>query len=231
LRTSVVCLAAAAALCACDSSAPVQPTLGDSFVLTAEQQTSLDSTGQVIKDANPGDATLASLVDSTLQVLSAGVEARRLNVVTNVTTKPLYFVVVRRTFSSAPGAWSTWNLVGFDDPSHMTVLVEVSGFAQNAASTPPSSVTGTIGDGTGVVNGLMLEVASGGAVTMYQASTGAVSFTAGTTGAACPNFVPTAVATCNTETSTTQFSMTAGTRSTTLATPAEVGGMHVSYTP
>lgn len=232
MRAAFTCLAAAVVVGACDSSKATGPTtLGDSFVLTAAQKSSLDSTGTVIKSANPANSTLAALVDSTLQVLAAGVEARHLNITTNLTTKPLYFVLVHHTFQSPGNSWGTWNMVGFDDPSHMTVLVEVSGFAQNGTATSPVSVSGTIADGTGTVNGLMMEVASGGAVTTYSADGGSVSFTGGTPGGACPNFTPTANLNCTTETTMTQFTMTAGAKTGTLSTAAEVAGMRVNYTP
>ena len=136
--------------------------------LTTKHVGSLDSTGRVITQANPGNGSLKSLVDSTLLVLTAGVEAKRLDVATNLTTEPLYFVGVHRAVSRGNSAFSTWTLVGMDNPSKLTSIVEVSGFAQTANGTPPTSVSGTIGDGTGVVNGLLLAVANGGSVTEWR---------------------------------------------------------------
>jgi hypothetical protein len=227
-----ICLAAALAAGACEGSSSTVPGLPpDSFILSAAQKKSLDSTGGVIKQANPGNATLQSLVDSTLQVLAAGVEARRLNVTTNLTTKTLYFVGIHRAVSRSTGSFSTWTLVGFDDPSHLTVLVEVAGFAQNQTATPPTSVSGTIGDGTGKVNGLMLDVGSGGSVVMFTASSGTASFVSGAPGAACPGFTPTSIVTCAIETMTVRFTMTAGTRNASQPSDAGAPGMRLFFTP
>ena len=147
----------------------------DMLLLTTAQVQSLDSTGHVIVQANPTNADLKSLVDSTLLVLTAGVEAKRLSVSTDLTTAPLYFVGVHRAVSRTTGSYSTWTLVGFDSPSQLANLVEVSGFAQSAGSTVPTSVSGTIGDGTGVVNSMLLQVAGGGSVTQWRATTGTAS--------------------------------------------------------
>jgi hypothetical protein len=205
--------------------------------LTAKQVGALDSIGQVITEANPGNGTLKSLVDSTLLVLTAGVEARRLDVTTNLTTKPLYFVGVHRPVSSGNSAFSTWTLVGMDDPSKLTSLIEVSGFAQSATGTPPASVSGTIGDGTGVVNGLLLAVGNGGSVTEWPASAGTVSFASTASGTACPNFPPSGNISCTLETMRVRFTMNAsgGTggasaRSAAVATDVDVPAMRLTYT-
>jgi hypothetical protein len=187
--------------------------------------------------ANPGNPTLKSLVDSTLLVLTAGVEAKRLDVTTNLTTKPLYFVGVHRAVNrGAGGAFSTWTLVGMDDPSKLTSIVEVSGFAQTQNGAAPTSVSGTIGDGTGVVNGQLLEVATGGVVTQWSANTGTVSFSSSASGAACPNFPQTGNITCTLETMRVRFTMNAPgsggatARSASVSTDVDVPTMRLTYT-
>lgn len=229
MRTLPYVIAASLAALGCESSTTISPDLGDAFVLTAAQKQSLDSTGGVIVAANPGDATLQSLVDSTLEVLSVGIEARRLNVVTNFTTKPLYFVAIHRARAAASGSWSTWTVVGFDDPSHLTVLVEIGGFDENNSSVPPANLSAAIG--SGLVNGRMLEVAQGGAVTMYTAESGTASFESGAPGSACPNFTNTATVACVLEELTTHFDMTAGGKSATLSSASGVAGMRLDFTP
>jgi hypothetical protein len=92
-------------------------------------------------------------------------------------------------------------------------------------------VSGTIGDGTGKVNGLMLDVGSGGSVVMYTATSGTASFVSGAPGAACPGFTPTAIVTCALETMTVHFTMTAGTRNASHPSDAEAPGMRLFYTP
>jgi hypothetical protein len=236
-RLALSC-ALSALLAACDRTDPIEPEdAPDVIQLTAAQIGALDSTGQVITEANPGNGTLESLVDSTLQVLTAGVEARRLDVTTNLTTKPLYFVGVHRAVSRENGAFSTWTLVGMDDPSKLTSLVEVSGFAPSATAIPPASMSGTIGDGTGVVNGLLLAVGSGGSVTEWRPTSGTVSFSSTASGTACPNFPPSGNITCTLETMRVRFTVTApgGTggasaRSAAVATDVDVPAMRLTYT-
>jgi hypothetical protein len=233
-----MCGALTALLAACNDSEPTQPgDAPDVLLLTTKQVGSLDSTGRVITQANPDNGTLKSLVDSTLLVLTAGVEAKRLDVTTNLTTKPLYFVGVHRAVSRGSSAFSTWTLVGMDDPSKLESLVEVSGFAQTATGTAPASVSGTIGDGTGVVNGLLLAVGSGGSVTEWRAATGTVSFSSIASGTACPNFPASGNITCTLETMRVRFTMSApgGTggasaRSAAVSTDVDIPTMRLTYT-
>ncbi len=223
-------------MAACSDSDPTQPeNTPDVLQLTAKDVGSLDSTARVIDQANPGNASLKSLVDSTLLVLTAGVEAKRLDVTTNLTTKPLYFVGVHRAVTRGSSSFSTWTLVGMDDPAKLTSLVEASGFAQNSTANPPTAVAGPIGNGT--VNGLLLSVGGGGAVTEWRPDNGTVSFssTPGTT--ACPNFPLTGNITCTLETMHVRFSMTApngtngaGARSASIAADVDVPAMRLTYT-
>ena len=206
----------------------------ETIVLTGGQVHSLDSAGQAMAGANPGNATLKAIVDSTLEALTVGVEARRLDVTTNVTTKPLYFVGIHRTASFPNHSYSTWNVVGFDDPSHLTVLVEVSGFAENGTATPPTTVSGTIGDGTGFVNAHFIEVGSAGSVTMSDAGAGTVSFRSDPPTSPCPNFTPPNPGlSCQLETTNMLFSATAssgaGSRQASLSSEAAVSAMKMTY--
>ena len=142
---------------------------------------SLDSTGQVIVAANPGNPDLKSLLDSTLLVFTAGIEAKHIDVSTNLTTAPLYLVGIHRAFNRAGGSSSTWTLVALDDPAKLVNLIEVSGFAQNNTNAAPTTVTGSIG--TGFVNAMFLQVGSAGAVTQWHAGAGTVTFTSDAPGA------------------------------------------------
>jgi hypothetical protein len=225
-------------LTACGSDSATSPqTASDVLELTTKQVGALDSTGRVITQANPGNPNLKALVDSTLLVLTAGVQAKRLDLSTNLTSKPLYFVGVHRAVSGVNGAFSTWTLVGIDDPSKLTSLVEVSGFAASATGGPPTSVSGTIGDGSGIVNGMLLAVADGGAVTEWRAATGTASFVSDAPGAACPNFTASATLTCRLETMHVHFTMTApngsngaSARQAAVAVDVEVPAMRLTYT-
>src|SRR5690348_691427 len=112
------CAAAALVACGGDSTSP--PATPDSLVLTGAVLKSLDSSAHAVEQANPGNADLKALVDSSLLALSAGVTAKRLDVSTDLTTAPLYFIGIHRAINeSSGGAFSTWTIVGFDDPKHL----------------------------------------------------------------------------------------------------------------
>ena len=217
-------------------------TTTEAIQLTAAQLASLDSTGQVLVEHNPASPELEALLDSTLQTLTAGVEAKRLAITTNLTSAPLYFVGIHRLVfypisGSLGGSFSTWTLLGFDDPSHLVNLVEVSGFAHAGSGPAPATISGTIGDGTGFVNALFLRVGTGGAVTEWLANGGTVSFRSDSsaTGAACPGFTRTAVS-CSIETMHVHFNATAasgtggaGPRQATISTDVDVPTMQLTY--
>jgi hypothetical protein len=236
VRLVSVTLCLVAAIAACSDSDPTQPeTAPDVRQFTTKDVTSLDSTGRAINQANPTNGTLKSLVDSTLLVLTAGVEAKRLDVTTNLTTKPLYFVGVHRAVTRGTSSFSTWTVVGMDDPAKLTSLVEVGGFAQNNTATPPTSAAGPIGNG--FVNGLLLSVGDGGAVTEWRPNEGSVSFSSSPSTTACPNFPPSGNITCTLETIRVRFSIAApngtngaGARSASIAAEVDVPAMRLTYT-
>jgi hypothetical protein len=224
---------------ACASTDSTEPPLeGDLLQFTAASVDAIDSTAQEIVRANPGNPDLQSLVDSTLMVFTAGIQARRVDVTTNLTTAPLHLVGIHRAVSRPGSSFSTWTLVALDDPSHLTSIIEVSGFAQSASGTAPSSVSGTIGDGTGIVNALLIQVGTAGAVTTWHANTGTVSFSSGAPGAACPGFTPTPIVTCAVETMRVRFNAvapagtgTTSSRHASLAAEVDVPAMRLTYTP
>lgn len=226
-----------ACLTACgDSDNNTGPTSTDTIVLTGDVVKAMDSTAQALVKANPTNADLKALVDSTLMVLTAGVQARRIDVSTDLTTAPLYFVGVHRVFTNSSSA--TWTLVGFDDPTHLTNLVEVSGFAQASSGASPSSVTGTIGSGLGTVNAFLLQVAATGAVTEWRTNTGTATLSSDAAGAACPNFTPTSVVACALETMHAQFSVNAASgtngataRHASVSTTVDVPAIRLTFTP
>lgn len=238
-RPSLTNLAVLAVLALGCGSTPTEethlPPTGDSFLFTAEQVSALDSVGNAVVTANPGNGSLKSLMDSTLQVLTAGVTATRINVSTDLTTAPLYFVGIHRVIERATGSFSTWTVVGMDDPEALQSLMEVSGFAQNTTATAPSSVSGPIG--TGAVNALFLNVANGGAVTQWNGNAGTISFTSDAPTAACPVANPSPNMTCTIETMQVRFGVTATsanggatTRHGAIATEVAIPTMRLTYT-
>ena len=193
-------------LAACSQTDPITPAPpSDQIEFTAGQINSLDSTGRVMEHNNSSDPTVKALVDSTLLVLTTGVVAKRLNVTTDLTSAPLYFVGVHRVYTEA-ASFATWTLVGMDDPSHLTSIIEVGGFAQSSTGPAPTSVSGSVSD---VVNGLLLSVGAGGSVTEWFASSGSVSLSSGAAATPCPNFPTTPNVTCTLETMHVNFSIVA----------------------
>jgi hypothetical protein len=228
-------VAALGFVAACSDKKTTEPTDSPaSFNLTAAQVQAIDSIGDVVVATNPAIPDIQSLMDSTLGVLTAGIEARRVDVSTNLTTAPLYFVGIHRVIERASGSFSTWNIVGIDDPAKLASIIQVSGFKSSTGTTAPTSVSGTIGDGSGAVNGALWQIATGGVATRWAALSGTVSFTSGTAGAACPGFVATAVLSCAIETMQVRFDMT-GTqggsisRTASVATDVAIPTMRLTY--
>jgi hypothetical protein len=228
----------AAAACGSDSSTPTESgnnNAPENLQFTSAVVKSLDSTGQVIVTANPGNRDLQSLLDSTFAVFTAGIQAKRIDVQTNLTTAPLYLVGIHRAFNHANSSSSTWTLLALDDPTHLGSVIEVSGFAQNATSTAPTSVSGSIG--TGFVNAMFVQVGTGGSVTQWHAGSGTVSFTSDAAGSACPGFTPTPIVTCAMETMHVTFNVSstggtngAGARQASVTTTVDVPTMRLTYT-
>lgn len=235
-RLAAVMAALLALGCGSDSTDLIHtPPSGDSFVFTPGQVSSLDSTGRAVVTSNPGNGSLKSLLDSTLQVLTAGVTAKRVDVVTDLTAAPLYFVGIHRVIERASGSFSTWTVVGMDDPEALVNLIEVSGFAETATATAPSSVSGSIG--TGAVNALFLKVAAGGAVTQWNGNPGTISFSSDAPTIACPVANPSANMTCAIETMHVHFDVSAASgtggapaRHAVVATDVEIPTMRLTYT-
>jgi len=196
----VLACATAVVLGACGQKYPTMPAPpADQIEFTGAQINSLDSTGQVLEQNNSTDGTVKSLVDSTLLVLTAGVTAKRLNVTTDLTSAPLYFVGIHRVYTGAVSS-ATWTVVGMDDPSHLTSIVEVGAFSPS----PTESVSGPLSD---VANGLLLSVGAGGSVTERFASSGSLSLSSSGAGAPCPNFPASPKITCTLETLHVSFSI------------------------
>jgi len=188
-----------------DTTTPSPPA--DQIEFTAQQINSLDSTGRVMQQNNSSDPTVKALVDSTLLVLTSGIVAKRLDVTTDLTSAPLYFVGVHRVYTGAASS-STWTIVGMDDPSHLTSIVEVGGFSP----TNTESISGALSD---VLNGLLLSVGTGGSVTEWFASSGSASLSSTASVTPCPNFPATPIITCTLETIHASFSIAGSSTSST----------------
>jgi hypothetical protein len=227
---------ASVAACGSDVTGPDGPS--GVVQLTAAQVHSLDSAVNVAADNNPGNEDVRTLADSALDVLAAGVQAKQIAINTDVTTAPLMFVGIHRAFTVAgAGSFSTWTVVGFDNPAHVSTLIDLGGYAAGGA-TPPNSASGAIG-GSGVGNARFFQLGSGGALTSWIVSSGNESFVSDSTtpGGACPGFKPIAHVTCTTETMHVHFDVQAagstgggaGPRHASALTDVDVPTMRLDY--
>jgi hypothetical protein len=235
-------LAAVALSLACgtdDPTSPPPPT-GDTFTLSATQVSAMSDRAEQVEQSNPSNTSFKSFVDSTLLALQAGVTMKRLDVTTNLTTAPLYFIGIHRVINqSNGGSFSTWTLIGFEDPAAFANVVQVSGFAQSSTSTAPTSVSGNIG--TGAINGQLLQVLANGsnaAIAVWNYSTGNASFTSDAPSGSCPNGSPQPKLTCTTETMHVTFNIQAAqsqgssiTRSASVPVEVTVPALRLTYTP
>ncbi len=233
---SRIVFAALVSLAACkDSTAPSRQS--GAIQLTRDQVNSLDSAVQVAADSNPSNPDLVALRDSAFGVLAAGVQARQIATNTDLTTAPLYFVGIHRAYTNpAGGSFSTWTVVGFDDPSHLSTLIDLGGFAQGG-TTPPNSASGPIG-GSGVGNARFFQLGAAGTVTYWIVSSGSESFVSDSTTprSACPGFTPLPNVTCSVETMHVHFDVSAaggtngaGARHATVTTDVDVPTMRLEY--
>jgi hypothetical protein len=223
-----------AAACGHDSTSPSVPS--DVVTLTSAQLHALDSAVQTGVTSNPGNTDLKILLDSAVEALTVGVQAKRLDVSTDLTSAPLFFVGIHRAYSIAGGTpFSTWTVLGFDDPSHVTTMIDVGGYAAGGAA-PPNAASGPLAGGVG--NARFFQLATGGATTEWFVNSGTASFTSDalTKGPACPGFTPTPHITCTIETLHVHFDASAASgsngataRHATLATDVELPTMRLDY--
>ena len=224
-RTLTSLALVAVSACSDKATAPLPPS--DQIEFTDAQINSLDSTGRALERNNSSDPTVKALVDSTLLVLTSGIVAKRLDVTTDLTSAPLYFVGVHRVYTGA-ASFSTWTVIGMDDPSHLTSIVEVGAFS-------PSNTELISGPLSDVLNGLLLSVGAGGAVTEWFASSGSGSISSSATGTSCPNFLATPHVTCTLETMHVSFSIAGSSASSgsggrqASVSPVDVPAMRLTY--
>jgi hypothetical protein len=238
MRASLTATAVVLLTLACGDTPTTPGPTGETITLSQAQVDSITTRGDVVADANPGNTSLRSFVDSTLEALQAGVVMQRLDVSTNLTTNPLYFIGIHRVVNQSGGSsFSTWTLIGFEDPADFRRVVEVSGFAQSSTGTAPTSVNGTIGNG-GFVNGQLLVVAANGSVSTFNYSSGSVSFRSDAPSGPCPKTNPSPATVCTLETMHVQFNVSATQTATgslerhaSVATEVAVPTMRLTYTP
>lgn len=241
LPTTTCLVAACIAALGCGDGTPTMPDppTGAEFTLSQAQLSALTTRANRLADENPGNGSLQSLVDSTLLALQAGVVMKRLDVQTDLTTAPMYFVGLHRVIQQpGGGSFSTWTLVGFEDPAAFANVIQASGFAQSATATAPTSVSGTIGDGLGFVNGQLLQVGDANSVTTWNVASGTASFSSDAPSGPCPNGNPEPRTVCTLEMMRVSFTITASqagatnpTRHAMVTTEVAVPAIRLTYTP
>jgi hypothetical protein len=213
--------------CGSDSTAPHGPAV----TLTAAQATVLMAR---ITELAPVHPELAWLADSANLVLKSGAEADVISLTTDLGAGPFYAVGLQRGVEVSAIAFSTFDLIVFNDPSNPTDFIIVDGF-MSGTGTPPTSVTGSFG---GAVNGHLFHVA-GNTVTAWRAQTGTATLSTGSIGNPCTGFASdVATITCAQSALTAEFNIdsavqdsggqTSGTRSASLAATT-VAGILLSY--
>jgi hypothetical protein len=227
-RSFIASLAAAVLTVACGDSTAPSPT--GSIKLSADQVAAVNSRITQIAASHP---ELAWLVDSVNVVLKTGVEVDSLALVTDVGTGPFYGVGIQRTFAGQTAAWTTFDLIMFNNPSNPTDFVIVDAFEQGGA-TPPTTATGSFASTTRHAH--LIRV-SGTTLSSWTATAGTVAFTSDQPAGACPAFASASM-TCLTAGLQTSFAISAmaADNGTSGATPmaslnaSDVSGVLLKFT-
>lgn len=181
-----------------DSTAPIP---NGSIKLSADQVAAVNSKITQIAVSHP---ELAWLVDSVNVVLKTGVEVDSVGLVTDVGSGPFYGVGVQRTVASQ-AAWTTFDLIMFNNPSNPTDFVIVDAFEQGSTAVSPTTATGSFASTTRHAH--LIHV-SGTTLSSWTASAGTVTFLSDAPGGSCPSFSSTTM-TCVTAGLQTAFAISA----------------------
>lgn len=213
--------------CGSDSTGTHGPTV----TLSAAEATVLMAR---ITELAPVHPELAWLADSANLVLKSGAEADVIPLTTDLAAGPFYAVGLQRGVQVSANAFSTFDLIAFNDPSNPTDFIIVDGF-MTGTGTPPTSASGAFGGSA--MNGHLFHVA-GNTVTAWRAQGGTGTLSTGSVGSACTGFQSTATVTCAQSALTAEFNFdsavqdggvqTSGTRSASLAATT-VAGILLSY--
>jgi len=221
----VVLLSSFALACGGDSSTGPPSTL----TLSATQATVLMS--KIVQIA-PINTDIAWLADSANLVLRSGAQADLIPLSITTGAGPFYAVGLQRRVQLTGAAFSTFDLIAFNDPSNPTDFLIVDGF--NSGATPPTLATGSF---DGAINGFLFHI-DGSTISAWRAVLGSGTLTSGASGGACSGFQSSTGVSCAQASLTATFSITgafqdAGPTSSTLAqaslASATVSGIVLSY--
>ena len=234
---NVLVLAGMVALLGCESDKIVTPvTTGEVINLTQAQAAMLVSR---MSSFSSTDASLAALGDTARFVLTAGAEARQINVTTDLGDGPYWAVSLQRSRAgtgTSPQSWSTFHVIAFNEPNDPTRFIVLGGFSQTTGTTPPNAVSGAIGSTSTTSLTAHLFSVSGSQVSAWHASAGTSSLSVTPTTEACPGFSATGM-TCVKSTMTANFSITTtvagngatGQRTMSTASAQTVPGIRLTF--
>ena len=187
-------VAASAALLGCESDENVVGvTTGESIKLTQAQASALVSYMTTLSTTS-NDPTLAALADSARFVLKAGAEAHQLAVTTDLGEGPYWAVSMQRTYAgtgASPQSWSTFHVIAFNEPNNVSRFIVLGGFNMVSGSTPPNSVSGSIGSSSTSSLTAHFFSTTGSQLSSWHANAGTMSMTATPTTEACAGFTAT----------------------------------------
>jgi hypothetical protein len=221
----VVLVSSFALACGSDNSTGPATTL----TLSATQATVLMN--KIIQIA-PLHTDIAWLADSANLVLRSGAQADLIPLSMTTGAGPFYAVGLQRRVQLTGTAFSTFDLIAFNDPSNPTDFLIVDGF--NSGATPPTSTTGSF---DGAVNGFLFHI-DGSTISAWRAVLGSGTLTSGAPGSACAGFQSSAGVTCAQASLSATFTITgafqdAGPTSNTVAqaslASAMVSGIVLGY--
>jgi hypothetical protein len=184
------------------------------------------------------DPSLAALGDTARFVLTAGAEARQINVTTDLGDGPYWAVSLQRSrvgTGTSPQSWSTFHVIAFNEPNDPTRFIVLGGFNQATGTTPPNAASGAIGSTVPSLTAHLFSV-SGTQVSAWHASAGTSSLSVTPTTEACPGFSATGM-TCVKSTMTANFSITTtvagngatGQRTMSTASAQTVPGIRLTF--
>lgn len=234
---NVLALAGVVVLLGCESDEIVTPvTTGEVITLTQAQAATLVSRMTSFSSTN---ANLAALGDSARFVLTAGAEARQINVTTDLGGGPYWAVSLHRSRTgtgASPQSWSTFHVIAFNEPNDPTRFIVLGGFNQVSGATPPTSVSGSIGGAANSSLTAHLFSVSGSQVSAWHASAGTSSLAATPSVETCPGFSASGM-TCVKSAMTANFNITttvpgngaAGARTMSTASAQTAPGIRLAF--
>lgn len=201
-------VAGLAAVMGCESdNTVVGVTTGQVIHLTNAQAAALVSHMGTISSKDP---SLAALADSARFVLTAGAEARQIAVTTDLGDGPYWAVSMHRSRAgtgASPQSWSTFHVIAFNEPNNPTRFIVLGGYSSASGTTPPVSVSGSIGSSASSSLTSHLFSVSGTQVSAWHASGGTVALTATPLAESCVGFTATGM-TCLRSTMSATFNIT-----------------------